>query len=152
MEPRRLGVGDTQNIGGSGALLVLYGPAVAGTVLGALIWQKHRIYGGLLGLAAGIATTMATTAVVQARSTALSNAPPVAVTTLRNSGYPVTLTSTTGGDVIAQATAAGFHVDGTQPHGAGPITAVWEGANGAPVPAGLKAMQSAAMAQAQSTI
>jgi Na+/proline symporter len=150
MKPRQLGVGaDSGAIGGIGPLLVVVGPPAVGAVVGALVWQKHRVYGGLLGLATGVVATQVYIAVVQAQSTALSNAPPVVVTALRNPGYPVSLTSTTGGDVVAQATAAGFHVDGSQPHGTGPITAIWEGANGAPVPAGLKAMQSAALAQNQ---
>ena len=133
--------------GGPGFVLVVFGPPVVGTALGALVaGAGHRVIGGAIGFGVGVAAIMAFNAYTSAKTKALMNAPPVNVTALKNNGYPYTLTSTTGGDIVAQATAAGFHVDGSQPHGAGPITALWQGSDGAAVPAGISATQSAALA------
>jgi hypothetical protein len=146
MTPKRLGVGDSGTIGGPGPLLLVAGPPVVGAIVGAVVAPKARLLGGLIGFAAGIVTTQVVIAIVAARSDALMNAAPIAVTALKNPGSPYLVSSTTGGDVVAQATTAGFHVDGSQPHGVGPIQALWSGANGATVPAGLSVKQSAALA------
>jgi hypothetical protein len=136
----------TENIGGAGALLFMYGPPIVGTVAGAIIDKKNRLRGGAIGFGAGVAAFFALNAYVQAKNDQLLNAPPVTVTNLKNPGNPY-MVSSPNGDVVALATAAGFHVDGSQPHGAGPIQAVWQGADGAPVPAGLFVQQPAALAQ-----
>lgn len=137
-------------IGGWGTILVIYGPPIAGAGIGAWLGgPKRRFMGGLIGLAVGVGVDAAYVAWVNAKNNALMKAPPVAVSNLKNPGYGYILVSTTGGDVVQQATATGFHVPGSEPHGAGPITAYWQGANGAPVPAGLKATQSAALAANQ---
>jgi hypothetical protein len=141
-------MGDSGTIGGPGVIAVVIGPPIAGAIVGALVGgPEHRVLGGAIGFGAGVAAFLAYSAYVQARSKALMNAPPVVVTALKNPGNPYQVSSTTGADVVVQATAVGFHVDGSQPHGAGPIQAVWQGANGAAVPAGLSVTQAAALAQ-----
>ncbi len=138
---------DSGTIGGVGPILVVVGPAAVGLALGAFLGGKnHRLMGAAIGGVAGAAATFGFIQYNNARNTALMNAPAVVVTSLRSNGFPYILSTTTGGDIVTQATAAGFHVDGSQPHGVGPIQAIWQGANNAPVPAGISAMQSAASA------
>jgi hypothetical protein len=147
MAVKRLGMGDSGTIDGAGLLLVVAVPSIAGAVVGALVGgPQHRVLGGALGFGAGIIATQVFIAVVAARSAALMNAPPVTVTTLKNPGNLYLVSSTTGGDAYTQAMAAGFHVDGSQ-QGKTEVQAVWQGANGAAVPAGLLVKQSAALAQ-----
>jgi hypothetical protein len=147
MAVKRLGMGDSGTVGGAGPLVVVVGPPIVGTVVGALVGgPQHRVLGGAIGFGAGVAAFLAFSAYMSARNKALMNSPPVVVTALKNPGNPYMVSSTTGGDTYAQATAAGFHVDGSQ-QGKAQVQAIWQGANGAAVPAGLSVVQSAALAQ-----
>ena len=130
---RTTGLG-TANIGGAGALAVLYGPPVLGLVGGVFLAPKHRVLGGLIGTAVGVGVTMAISAIA-ARQPAPA---PVVQTTLRhNADY---LLSSTAQDTYTAAMTAGF----TQVvfnSAANSMQGTWGGADGAPVPAGIIAKQ-----------
>jgi hypothetical protein len=139
---KALGAGapyDSGAIGGPWLPLVVIGPPVVGTVAGILLGgPKHRVLGGAIGFGAGVGAFLVFRAAVQAHQDALMKAGPQPVSILK-AQFPYQVTSTSGGDAVAAATAAGFHVDGSVAPGPGPIPAVWQGADGAPVPAGLTA-------------
>lgn len=123
----------SDNIGGTGTLLVVAGPPIAGAVIGALVAKKHRVVGGLAGFGVGLAAVFAYGAYVSRQSQAAVQSNFLPATTLQTgTSYGLSLTS--GGDPTATAQAAGFtsisNINGT-------ILGTWSGANNAPVPVGL---------------
>jgi hypothetical protein len=126
----------SDNIGGAGALAMIYGPPIVGAVGGALIAGKgHRLVGGGIGLAVGIG------AIFAFAKFAAANPGPLPwttqVTTLKH-GTPYALTLPAGGDPTAIATADGFADFGNN---SGTVVGTWNGADGAPVPANIIAKQ-----------
>jgi hypothetical protein len=60
----------TTNIGGTGALAVVFVPPILGAAIGAYAVSKHRVLGGVGGFIAGIAATQIYAHIVQAQSQA----------------------------------------------------------------------------------
>lgn len=123
----------SDNIGGTGFLLVMFGPPIAGGVIGAIVGGKqHRVLGGLAGFGAGVAAAFAYVAYVSHQSQQAVAANLLPATTLQT-GVSYGLSLTSGGDPTSAAQAAGFtsiaNINGT-------ILGTWSGANNAPVPAG----------------
>lgn len=133
---QRIGMGDSGSApGGAGALAVIIGvPAVAiggGALIGG---PNHRLLGGLIGLAVGVAAVG-----IIGKVGASMPAPALPPVTALQTGVAYQLSSVSGGDVTAAASAAGFTNVG--PNASGSIIGTWSGANGATVPAGIVAKQ-----------
>lgn len=120
----------SDNIGGSGTLAVLYGPALVGGAAGALIVKKHRVIGGVGGvILGGLATFLY----------ARSQQKPVLLlprTTL-NTGATYVLALPAGGDASVTASADGF--TNVTRASDGQVTGTWAGANNTATPANILA-------------
>ena len=128
----------SDNIGGIGALLVVAGPPIAGTVIGALVAKKHRVVGGLAGFGVGLAAVFAYSAYVNRQSQATVLANMRAQPTLHK-GVTYALTHPDGTNLTTpEAISAGFTNVQLLTGGAtgpnGELIGVWNGQDGAFTP------------------